>query len=69
MRERITSPIRAGTAPRPSTSRQPDEAALAGQMAKMISATMYAIRMPTVIIHCCSMVSDPRRSFGAYSAM
>jgi len=25
--------------------------------------------MPTVIIHCCSMVSDPRRSFGAYSAM
>jgi len=25
--------------------------------------------MPTVIIHCCSMVSDPRRFFGAYSAM
>jgi hypothetical protein len=25
--------------------------------------------MPTVIIHCCSMVSEPRRSFGAYSAM
>ena len=40
MRERITSPIRAGTAPRPSTSRQPEEAALAGQAAKMISATM-----------------------------
>ena len=40
MRERITSPIRAGTAPRPSTSRQPDEAALAGQRAKMISAMM-----------------------------
>ena len=25
--------------------------------------------MPTVIIHCCSIVRDPRRSFGAYSAM
>ena len=25
--------------------------------------------MPTVIIHCCSMVSDPRLLFGAYSAM
>ena len=25
--------------------------------------------MPTVIIHCWSMVSDPRRFFGAYSAM
>ena len=22
-----------------------------------------------MIIHCCSMVSDPRRPFGAYSAM
>jgi hypothetical protein len=25
--------------------------------------------MPTVIIHCCSMVSDPRRFEGAYSAV
>jgi len=35
----------------------------------MISATTKAARMPTVIIHCCSMLSAPRRLRGAYSAM
>lgn len=37
---RNTSPMRAGTAPSPSTSRQPTLAALAGNALKMISAMM-----------------------------
>ena len=36
---------------------------------KMMSATMYDTRMPTVIIHCCMIISDPRLSRGANSAM
>ena len=40
IRVRSASPIRAGTAPRPRTSRQPTVAALAGKALKMISATM-----------------------------
>jgi hypothetical protein len=40
IRVRSTIPTRAGTAPRPRTSRQPTVAALFGKAAKMTSATM-----------------------------
>jgi hypothetical protein len=69
MRARSASPISAGTAPRPRISRQSSVDALSGSSHKMIKATMKAPTMPTVIIHCCSMLRAPRRSRGAYSAM
>jgi hypothetical protein len=66
---RSPSPSSAGTAPRPRISRQSTVPALPGATRKMTSAMRYATRMPTVIIHCCSMLSEPRRLLGAYSAM
>ena len=36
---------------------------------KVTTATMYETRIPTVIIHCCMIISEPRFFWGANSAM
>jgi hypothetical protein len=65
---RRISPMIAGTAPRPKNQRQSASDAC-GQIFRITSATAYETRMPTVIIHCCSIASAPRRLAGAYSEM
>jgi hypothetical protein len=67
--KRKIRPMMAGTAPRPKNQRQSVFAALPGKIFRMTKETRNEKRMPTVIIHCWSMASDPRRSAGAYSEM